>query len=51
MQIFSVPPLGDARVPNDVVQTDVAAGLHTFCWKEESHTRHALHSIPSIVQN
>lgn len=47
---FNVPSLRDARVSNDVVQSDVAARLHTVGGQEEGHACHVLHGVPPLVQ-
>lgn len=46
-----LPSLRDPRVSNNVVQSDVAAGLNTFGCEEEAHPGHALHSVPPLVQD
>lgn len=47
---FYVPSLRDARVPDDVVQSDVAARLHTVGGEEEGRARHVLHGVSPLVQ-
>lgn len=44
-----VPSLRDARVADDVVQSDVAARLHAVGGEEEGHARHVLHGVPPLV--
>lgn len=51
LSVFHIPPLRDACVPNYVVQANVAARLHPFSCKKEGHARHALHSVPTLVQD
>lgn len=46
-----IPSLRDACVPNYVIQSNVAACLHTFCSKEKGHACNALHSVPPLVKN
>lgn len=47
---FDVPSLRDARVPDDVVQSDVAARLHAVGGEEEGRARHVLHGVSPLVQ-
>lgn len=48
--LFDVPSLRDARVPDDVVQSDVAARLHAVGGEEEGRARHVLHGVSPLVQ-
>lgn len=50
-QFFGSPSLRDSRVPNYVVQSDVAARLHTISCEEEGHACYVLHSVPALVEN
>lgn len=45
------PALRDARVPDDVVQVDVAARLHAVGCQQEGHARHVLHGVSPFAQN
>lgn len=47
--VFGIPSLRDTRVPNYVVQADVAACLHPISCKEEGHARYVLNSVPLLV--
>lgn len=48
---FGSPSLRDSRVPNYVVQSDVAARLHAISCEEEGHACYVLHSVPALVEN
>lgn len=51
MSLPGLPALRDARVPNDVVQIDVAARLHTVGCEQEGHARHVLHGVSPFAQD
>ena len=46
-----LPSLGDSHVPDDVVQADVAAGLHALRGEQEGHARLALHDVTPLAQH
>lgn len=48
--VLGVPALRDARVTDYVVETDVAARLHSVGGEEKGHARHILHSVSPFVQ-